>query len=374
MEEIEIINEKGETDDIVEIYDFPSLKIEQDNIIYELNFKFEKNDIILSTYDKEKYPFVQYKRKLSLKELKDLNKVFGKLNSLNGFYDYLKLKSESKKLSFLKSEDKISIIIFDEFFEIYLFPNKKESEINKIEIYNDLLIIKEKIKKIDILEKENKELKNKIAEFDTIKKSNEELKQKIEQQNKEIFQLKDKLKYIINKSEIMSDEERKLILLEIQNKMHKKIKNFEKLYQATIDGGAPINFHSKCDNIPNTLILIKSKGHRRFGGFTPIPWESEEKGIFINDSEKRTFVFSLDNKKIFNLKNNDNAVFHDKSKGPCFGLGFDIGIEGNPLIENKLYTYQKSFDYKGGKNSLSEYNGKENLKIIEYEVFKIIFY
>ena len=157
MEEIEIINEKGETDDIVEIYDFPSLKIEQDNIIYELNFKFEKNDIFLSTYDKEKYPFVQYKRKLSLKELKDLNKVFGKLNSLNGFYDYLKLKSESKKLSFLKSEDKISIIIFDEFFEIYLFPNKKESEINKVEIYNDLLIIKEKIKKIDILEKENKE-------------------------------------------------------------------------------------------------------------------------------------------------------------------------------------------------------------------------
>jgi hypothetical protein len=57
MEEIEIINEKGETDDIVEIYDFPSLKIEQDNIIYELNFKFEKNDIILSTYDKEKYLF-----------------------------------------------------------------------------------------------------------------------------------------------------------------------------------------------------------------------------------------------------------------------------------------------------------------------------
>ena len=57
-----------------------------------------------------------------------------------------------------------------------------------------------------------------------------------------------------------------------------------------------------------------------------------------------------------------------------FWIRFDIGIEGNPLIENKLYTYQKSFDYKGGKNSLSEYNGKENLKIIEYEVFKIIFY
>ena len=73
-------------------------------------------------------------------------------------------------------------------------------------------------------------------------------------------------------------------------------------------GGEPINFHNKCDNIPNTLVLIKSEGNRRFDGFTLIPWKSEG-DYWIKDPENKTFVFSLDNKKIYYLKSiNENAV------------------------------------------------------------------
>ena len=54
-------------------------------------------------------------------------------------------------------------------------------------------------------------------------------------------------------------------------------------------GGEPINFHNKCDNIPNTLVLIKSEGNRRFGGFTPITWKIEHKRI--TDSKNETFDF-----------------------------------------------------------------------------------
>ena len=50
-----------------------------------------------------------------------------------------------------------------------------------------------------------------------------------------------------------------------------------------------MTFHSKCDYIPNTLVLIKSEGKRRFGGFTPIPWKSQ--GDYINDPEMKTFIF-----------------------------------------------------------------------------------
>ena len=35
-----------------------------------------------------------------------------------------------------------------------------------------------------------------------------------------------------------------MILEEIKNKMHKKIQKLKKLYQATVDGGDPDNFHS----------------------------------------------------------------------------------------------------------------------------------
>ena len=176
-----------------------------------------------------------------------------------------------------------------------------------------------------------------------------------------------------DKSVIMKIDEKDMLYKEIENKMNKKIKGIKKLYQATRDGGEPINFHLKCDNIPNTLVLIKSEGNRRFGGFTPIPWKSEG-DYWIKDPENKTFVFSLDNKKIYYLKDIENAVSHDKGSGPCFGRGCDINIEGNPLKENTLYTYQTSYDYKGDSKALSEYDGLNNLKALEYEVFQVIFY
>ena len=143
-----------------------------------------------------------------------------------------------------------------------------------------------------------------------------------------------------------------------------------KLYQATIDGADPINFHKKCDNIPNTLVLIKSEGKRRFGGFTPIPWKSEGGGI--EDHKNKTFVFSLDNEKIYSLKDiSYSAVFHKINRGPEFGTN-DINIKGNIIKENGLSIRQHSFDYKGDKNALSE--RQIDSKALEYEVFQIEFY
>ena len=164
-----------------------------------------------------------------------------------------------------------------------------------------------------------------------------------------------------------------MIFSEIENKMNKRIKKIKKLYQATIDGGDPINFHSKCDNIENTLVFIKSEGLRRFGGFTPIPWASYDG--YKEDPSSKSFVFSLDKQKIYSLKSGCDAVCHKKDSGPCFGGGYDIGIDKNPLKENTLYTYQSTFDYKGDKYSLSEYDGCiKKGKALEYEVFQVLFF
>ena len=171
----------------------------------------------------------------------------------------------------------------------------------------------------------------------------------------------------------MKDQENYMIFKEIENKMNKRIKQIKKLYQAKNDGGDPKYFHKNCDNIPNTLVLIKSEGNRRFGGFTPIPWKSERIGVYLEDNQKKTFVFSLDNKKIYYLKGKEHAVCYDKNCGPCFGIGHDIGIEGNPIKSKVLYTNQASFDYKEDKNSLSEYDSHNKLMAIDYEVFQIIF-
>ena len=89
----------------------------------------------------------------------------------------------------------------------------------------------------------------------------------------------------------------------------------------------------------------------------------------------KTFVFSLDNKKIYNLKDcNSNAVYHDISSGPCFGIRRDIALDDDPIKQKKLYTCQLSFDYKGDKHSLSECIYDRKGKALEYEVFQVIFY
>ncbi len=223
--------------------------------------------------------------------------------------------------------------------------------------------MKEKIKDIDTLKSENKELKKEIND----------LKNKInllERKNIDNNNVKDKLE--MDKSMIIKENEEDMIILEIEKRMNKQIKKLKKLYQATVDGGDSKNFHLKCDNIPNTLVLIKSEGERRFGGFTTIPWKSEEE--FVMDSKMTTFVFSLDTKKIYNLKSiNENAVYHCINSGPCFGNGRDIALDGNPIKENTLFTNKFSFDYQEDNQPLSEYYSYNRGKVVEYEVYQILF-
>ena len=87
----------------------------------------------------------------------------------------------------------------------------------------------------------------------------------------------------------MESEEYEMIKTAIKERMHKEIKELKKLYQATVDGGDASIFHKKCDNIPNTLTLIKSSENRRFGGFTSEYWESSIKCKY----DKKTDIFSI---------------------------------------------------------------------------------
>jgi len=116
-------------------------------------------------------------------------------------------------------------------------------------------------------------------------------------------------------SEIMETNELDMILSEIKKRMNKEIKEIKKLYQATRDGDEPLTFHKKCDNIANTLVLYKSEGNRRFGGFTSESWTSEEE----TKLDKNCFLFSLDQKKIYPPKNNNYYKIKCFSEyGPSF--------------------------------------------------------
>ena len=100
--------------------------------------------------------------------------------------------------------------------------------------------------------------------MDEIKNENMNIKEKLEEimkiiqnhNNPEINYIG--YKDIDNMSTIIKPNEFEIINSAIKIRLNKNIKNIKKLYQATIDGGEPLNFHKKCDNINNTLVLIKT--------------------------------------------------------------------------------------------------------------------
>ena len=174
----------------------------------------------------------------------------------------------------------------------------------------------------------------------------------------------------------MKNEEFLMIKNAIENRINKKIKNIKRLYRATIDGGDTDKFHSKCDNIPNTLTIIKSKKNRRFGGFTSETWE---KDLSVKD-DKNAFLFSLDKNKIYSYKNDGKAIFCSNSCGPCFGRNDNgdntIAIIGNPILNKHLITYESnsnSYNFDGDNNALSEDGKGNNIFAEDYEVFQINF-
>ena len=86
--------------------------------------------------------------------------------------------------------------------------------------------------------------------------------------------------------------------------------SFKLLYRATRDGDSHDNFYSKCNEAPN-IAFIKINDGRIIGGYTTVPWKSENNS-FISDKE--TFIFSINSKEKYNLKpnlNGNNAIYHN---------------------------------------------------------------
>ena len=215
-----------------------------------------------------------------------------------------------------------------------------------------------------------------------MKQENKELKKRIEVLEKEVNELKKMMNVNINKikmgnkSVIMKENEFDMIHLAIKSRLNKEVKELKKLYQATIDGDGAINFHSKCNGIPNTLVLIKSAGNRRFGGFTTVQWSSPSDYEYKVD--QNSFLFSLDKQKIYSNKNNRGIVNY-KDCGPGFGnCGvWEMYIGKHGIQEKLLLTSESdsncSYNYNGDNNALSEGGKGYWICALEYEVFQVIF-
>ena len=326
--------------------------------------------LILTVKSLEEIYKNSFSRKYTLNEIKEIHKIFFVFNSFKEFSNYLKSIADLAQLIINKKEDKLIIYFQVEYplkkenVEIILTQEKINLENIVINLCNEIESIKKKLK---ILENDIKGYKNIEEKMKILENENLIIKKQMNEINKKFFELNIN-KAIKNSAIIENANEFNIIISAIKSRINKEIKDFKKIYQASIDGGNVIDFHSKCDNIPNTLTVIKSKGNRRFGGFTTQTWDSSDKW----KDDKNAFLFSLDKQKIYKYKNDGNAIRCCKDYILAFGHACDIFIHSEKKISTGE-SYFATYEYNGDKNALAE-DGKCNYISAEgYEMFEIIF-
>jgi len=146
------------------------------------------------------------------------------------------------------------------------------------------------------------------------------------------------------------------------------------IYQATRDGFASSTFHSKCDNKPNTLVIIRSTSGNVFGGYTEQSW-SGDSGY---TTDPNAFIFSLINKQNKPLKMKcskcEKALYCHRSYGPIFGGGHNLYISNNSNTNNDSHSNlgnSYSFpDYAyGSEEAKSFLAGSYKFQVSEIEVY-----
>ena len=156
-----------------------------------------------------------------------------------------------------------------------------------------------------------------------------------------------------------------------------KFKKIELIYRGTRDGSTSVDFHNKCDNQGETIILIKNEKGNIFGGYASIPWSSDESF----HSAPESFLFTLTNiyntaPTFFPSKNDKHELNHKNEYGPRFGERDDLGIYRDFLEKGGYSDFPCSYDdvlEKGNSIFTGEFNnGEKDFKILEVEVFRII--
>jgi hypothetical protein len=182
----------------------------------------------------------------------------------------------------------------------------------------------------------------------------------------------------IKNNAILNDTQWYDLMLLCEFKLDQK---WQLLYRATRDGFNAFDFHSKCDQKTNTLIIFKSTNNNVFGGYTEASWS--DKGF---KRDPNSFLFSLINNDRNPLKmkclNSNHAIFANREKGPIFGKGYDLFISNDsnqPIkiesnVKGPCYSYlgctykHTKYLYESNK-ACSFFAGSNSFLLSEIEVY-----
>ena len=347
MEELTIKQESNPGKDIK--YDLSEIfEINTENKTYALKISYNEQLIYFEIKEKNAFGKDEFNLYTNLKELGNINRFFYNFDTLKKVFEFLKKQITKKNVSIIQEEKKMKIKIInpidDEEFYINILSKEKDirSEINSIITY--VTSLNEKVQK---LENKVNLLENKLNE---IIKEKEEKKKK-----KELYE-----KYQINKSSVINKEEIDLFM----NWLDQKPKKIKLLLDSKIDGDLTQTFYNKCGGKFPTVVFVKTTKGKRFGGYCSIGWENKNGG-FMKDINN--FIFSLDKKKKYKIKNPENAVCTNSNY-------FDFGSGGDLYIEDKCTSNTKNYNNNIGTYETTEtyeLNGENNFTVSSYEVYQI---
>jgi hypothetical protein len=154
---------------------------------------------------------------------------------------------------------------------------------------------------------------------------------------------------------------------------------FKLLYRGSLHGFRASDFHTKCDNIPKTVTVIKAaESGNIFGGYTEATWDTHS----MAKSDPNAFIFSLVNKenqpvkaKVANEKK-DEAILCFKKYGPRFCRDIVIYDYMDSANHNN-YSYfgesyiLRNYTFKSKRTQSYIIAGSRNFRVDEIEVFHV---
>ena len=374
MIKYDLIIEKGEDDTII-----ITLNEQNENVItkYQINLYFQ-NFIELSPYFKllfklneiycidKFYSFI--KSKFDKSTIQNQNN-----NSDNNIINIINLKKS--KIKIIPDLNKI-YIIFDITYinlkkeEIKLELKKIETIIDKELIYLYKILLRNKynyLQRLSYLEKKLLKTKLSLDKYSL-------LLSKCNCYFEHDIQLKMSLLDIGIDTDIFNSPDQYHFIINILSNLFSNNNiALDQLYKASCNGDNINAFHQNCDNIKNTLIIIKTDDKKIFGGFTCAEWDKSNKYKFDDNA----FLFSLDNYEIYPiLEKYKNEAINCRRNfyAPIFGKDLFI-FDG--FFSSKLNkTEENYFDYSKSQliNEKYKLSGKKNFTVTEMEVYKINFY
>ncbi|XP_078382576.1 uncharacterized protein LOC144665245 isoform X2 [Oculina patagonica] len=121
-------------------------------------------------------------------------------------------------------------------------------------------------------------------------------------------------------------------------------------YRQSLHGDLDSTFHEKCDGKRNTVTIVRVKEFV-FGGYTDIPWESNDTDTDYKwyGSTSKAFIFSLHNNENLGpfksmVTNSKEAIYFKRYYGPTFGTR-DIHIDRHGNSKTNTSTTNLGNDY-----------------------------